>query len=413
MFRSTTSLRLLRCVAASMLWALFANGTHAAGQSEGLADAERVLREAPTGNPQDAQRQRFGTLVVLQSATRRVTTLEGAKPTPDDIAKVGGYNRAMQQVMRDVSQTGAPHCQGEDCPAAQLRRATSVLLRDEVFVRSVFERFATPQWRAAHLATVMNRGSNATTAASPQPALPASPTVAQPAPTGAAPSAEVAPPRAGLSALAATVRSNGAASVGGLPRAFAFLAQMPTAERVLREVSGSDAMDTKVKQEATFLLLAMDVMMAMRDDAPQVPARFTELERAYKAEVLRLERELRAEVAPSHLPQAEQAQRWAPVFKKLWTYQASEPFRKQTLERFFSPTFVTSYRLRKGEFEALLPPSSDVPGGSTTAPVTLSSCDKGGCWTSDGSWMPQIANGVHVGPRGGLCTTIGGVMTCP
>jgi hypothetical protein len=410
---SRITLRAL-CAGAAIAYLQFIpTAAQATGSSDGLADAERVLREAAAGDAQDAPHQRFAALVVLQAAARRVATQEGAKPTPDDITKAGSYARAMQRVMREVSQTGAPDCQGEDCPAAQLRRATSALLRDEAFVRSVFERFATPQWRATYLTAMMNRGSLATASAPSRPALPASLAATQPAPAGTVATAAAAPPRAGLAALAAAARQDGAASAGGLPRAFAFLAQMPTVERVLREVSGSDAVDTKVQQEATFLLLATDVMMAMRDGAPQVPARFNELDRYYKAEVLRLERELRAEVAPSHLPPAEQAQRWAPVFKRLWTYQASAPFRKQTLERFFAPNFVTSYRLRKGEFEALLPPSSHTAGGSAAAPVTLSSCDKGGCWTSDGSRMPQIANGVHVGPRGGLCTTIGGVMSCP
>jgi hypothetical protein len=253
---------------------------------------------------------------VLQTAARRVTTLDGARPTPDDEVRVGAYNRALQQVMREVTQTGAPNCQGDDCPAAQLRRGAAELMRGDAFVRGVFERFATPAWRDAHLAAVLGRGAAAT--ASPPPAV---------APAPAAPRADAASAE------------------------FAFLAEMPAVDRVLREVVGSDPVDTKVQQYAAFQMIAMDFMLTQRGAAREVPPHFTELDRAYKAEVLRLDRELRAEVAPSSLPSAEAAQRWAPVFRQLNGYGASPAFRQSLMQRFFSAAWIDGYERKKGQFE--------------------------------------------------------------
>lgn len=354
MVRFIVPLRLPRSIAAFLLWSAVATCAQAAGQSDGLAGAERVLREIAGASPLEAQRQRFGTLVVLQAAARRVTTLGGAKPTPDDMAKVGAYNRALQEVMREVSQTGAPNCQGEDCPAAQLRRAAMQLTRDEAFVRGVFEHFATPEWRAAHLATVLGRGGSAATATAPPP------TAAQ----------------APISPAAAVATGD-----------FAFLAEMPAAERVAKEIAGADAVDTKVQQYAAFHMLAMDFMLTQRNASPNVPPRFTELDRAYKAEVMRLDRELRAEVAPPTLPPAEAAQRWAPVFRQINSYSFSGAFRQQLMQRFFSPAWIDSYERKKGQFEQWRagamagpattqgaaqpgrPPAAPTPGGAPTAPA--------------------------------------------
>lgn len=342
MTRFAAPLRLLYCTVASVLWAAFATtDAHAAGTTDGLAEAERVLRESGGSDAQDLQRQRFAALVVLQTAARKVSTVAGAKPTPDDIAKVGGYNRALQHVMREVSQTGTPNCVGEDCPAAQLRRSTAELMRNDAFVRGVFERFATPAWRDTHLATLLNRGGAANTATAPPPGAMTLPGAA---PLPSAPPAQKA--EAPRLTPAAVAPAAGAASGD-----FSFLAEMPAVERVAAEIIGADALDTKVQQHAAFQMLAMDFMLTQRNAARDVPPRFTELDRAYKAEVLRLDRELRAEVAPPGLPPAEAAQRWAPIFMRLTGYGANAAFRQQLMQRFFSPAWIDTYERKKGQFE--------------------------------------------------------------
>lgn len=379
MIKFSAPLRLLRCTVATVLWVVVATSAHAAGQSDGLADAERVLREAADGNALEAQRQRFGSLAVLQAAARRVTTLDGAKPTPDDFAKVGGYNRALQQVMREVSQTGTPNCLGEDCAAAQLRRSATELIRNEAFVRSVFERFATPQWRAAHLATVLSRGGSAAASAAPPPAA------------ALAPAPGTGPALAAAQAMASPAH----AATGG---DFGFLAEMPSVERVAKEIVGSDPVDTKVQQYAAFQMLAMDFMLTQRNAAREVPARFTELDRAYKSGVLRLDRELRTEVAPSTLPPAEAAQRWSPVFRQLNSYAANAAFRQQLMRRFFSAAWIDGYERKKGEFEhwragAMAGPST---AGSAAAPVATTAVPAAGRPAPGVASAPAVAEALRV-----------------
>jgi hypothetical protein len=126
---------------------------------------------------------------------------------------------------------------------------------------------------------------------------------------------------------------------------------MPSVERVAKEIAGSDAIDTKVQQYAAFQMLAMDFMLTQRGGAREVPPRFTELDRAYKAEVIRLDRELRADVAPSTLPPPEAAQRWSLIFRQLHAYAANMAFRQQVMQRFFTPTWIASYETKKGAFE--------------------------------------------------------------
>lgn len=117
------------------------------------------------------------------------------------------------------------------------------------------------------------------------------------------------------------------------------------------EITGSDSVDTKVQQYAAFQMLAMDLMLTQRSGAPTVPPAFTELDRAYKAEVLRLDRELRAEVTPPSMQAAERPQQWAPIFMKLNSYNGNAAFRQLLFKRFFSPAWVASYERKKGEFE--------------------------------------------------------------
>ena len=143
-------------------------------------------------------------------------------------------------------------------------------------------------------------------------------------------------------------------------------------ERVRAEIVGSDPVDTKVQQYAAFQMLAMDFMLTQRNAVREVPPRFTELDRAYKAEVLRLDRELRAEVAPSTLPPAEAAQRWSPIFRQLNGYAASPAFRQQVMQRFFSQEWITSYETKRGAFEQWRANGTAAPAaGGTAAPVPI------------------------------------------
>jgi hypothetical protein len=45
-------------------------------------------------------------------------------------------------------------------------------------------------------------------------------------------------------------------------------------------------------------------------------------------------------------------------------------------------------------------------------PATLTACDAGGCWTSDGTRLQRVGPGALLGPRG-LCTTNGNFVQCP
>ncbi len=151
--------------------------------------------------------------------------------------------------------------------------------------------------------------------------------------------------------LAAPSPGTAAAPTGAPGGGFAFLAEMPSVERVRREILGADAIDTRIQQYAAFHMLAMDFMLTQRGGAHRVPAAFTERDRAYKAEVIRLDRELRSEVTPPSMPAAERPQHWAPVFMKLNSYNGNAAFRKMLFKRFFSSAWVASYERNKIEFE--------------------------------------------------------------
>lgn len=67
---------------------------------------------------------------------------------------------------------------------------------------------------------------------------------------------------------------------------------------------------------------------------------------------------------------------------------------------------------------ALIPPPPRPPAPTTQivpppapAPV-VTSCDPGGCWSSDGSRMLRVGPTTVVGPKG-ACTVTGAVVSCP
>lgn len=315
--------------------AAFSTSPCAAGRTEGLADAERVLRDAAAPTEADAAQRRYAALLVLAGAARRVTTLQGARPQPDDTALVAGYNRAMQQLMREAAASGPPACAGEQCPAQQLMRRALELARSAGFAQGVLQKFSTPAWQQANMAALFPR------------------------PGAAAPEAGGAPAAGGQSAPTTPLAQAQPSSTGGpLPAGFEFLARMPSVERVLQEVAGADAVDTKVQQQAAFYILAMDVLLTMRSGAPQVPPQFAALDRAYKAEVTRLDREVRAETGPSSQPQ---------VFRQLMAYQGSTAFKQQLFQRFFDAAFVAAYEQKKAEFERWRVQAQARPGGGGVA----------------------------------------------
>jgi hypothetical protein len=66
------------------------------------------------------------------------------------------------------------------------------------------------------------------------------------------------------------------------------------------------------------------------------------------------------------------------------------------------------------------PPRSGTPAGvgpaaplpRVDAPVTITSCDLTGCWTSDGTRLQKIGPNQLLGPRG-FCSTAGAAVSCP
>jgi len=45
-------------------------------------------------------------------------------------------------------------------------------------------------------------------------------------------------------------------------------------------------------------------------------------------------------------------------------------------------------------------------------PVVITTCDTGGCWTSDGQRLPRLGPTL-LGPRGHACSVVGAVVHCP
>lgn len=156
----------------------------AAGRADGLAAPERVLREVSGRDAADTSARRFATLALLQAATRRAATRDGSKAGPDDVARYNAYGKAMQQLLQDAARGGAPDCRGDACPATQLRRAAAELTRQPEFVRAVFDRYASPAWRAEHMSAAPQPAAQAAAAGA---AGTASAAAAAPRPTAGAP----------------------------------------------------------------------------------------------------------------------------------------------------------------------------------------------------------------------------------
>jgi hypothetical protein len=60
---------------------------------------------------------------------------------------------------------------------------------------------------------------------------------------------------------------------------------------------------------------------------------------------------------------------------------------------------------------ASAPPAAAPPPLRPQPPPIVTSCDTGGCWTSDGKWLPR-AGQTLIGPRG-PCTVQGVLLNCP
>ncbi|MBL8326956.1 MAG: hypothetical protein JNJ89_18555 [Rubrivivax sp.] len=362
----------------------------AAGRTSGLADVERVLRDAAAATDADAAPRRYATLLVLTSAARRITTLEGARPLPDDTALVAGYSRAMQQLTREAA-AGQPGCAGDQCPAQQLMRRALELARSPGYAQGVLQKFSTPEWQQTNMAALFARTGGAAAEAGP-----AGGAVQGASPTAVPPSLAAQAPAAPATALPATAAAPAAPAAGPLPPGFEFLGKMPAVERVLGEVSGADAVDTKVQQQATFYFLAMDVLLTMRGGAPQVPSQFTALDRAYKSEVTRLDRELRSELAPGALPR---------VLLQVMNHQGNVAFKQQSLQRFFDAAFVASYEQKKSEFANWRAQANSRPtGAATVAGPGVSPAGSGGAGSvaaagTPGTAAPAAAPAAPAAPR--------------
>lgn len=59
------------------------------------------------------------------------------------------------------------------------------------------------------------------------------------------------------------------------------------------------------------------------------------------------------------------------------------------------------------------PDVTNINEGERRRPVTITNCDPGGCWTSDGRRLVKIGGGRYSGPNGLTCQTIGNRVQCP
>jgi hypothetical protein len=59
-----------------------------------------------------------------------------------------------------------------------------------------------------------------------------------------------------------------------------------------------------------------------------------------------------------------------------------------------------------------VPVPMPAPAPRSTPPVTLTTCDATGCWTSDGTRLQRAGPDTLLGPRG-ICTVAGAVVQCP
>lgn len=59
-----------------------------------------------------------------------------------------------------------------------------------------------------------------------------------------------------------------------------------------------------------------------------------------------------------------------------------------------------------------VPVPMPAPAPRSAPPVTLTTCDATGCWTSDGTRLQRAGPDTLLGPRG-ICTVAGAVVQCP
>jgi hypothetical protein len=75
------------------------------------------------------------------------------------------------------------------------------------------------------------------------------------------------------------------------------------------------------------------------------------------------------------------------------------------------PVTVAPAEMPRPPAEAVRPPPPPPPPAQPPRPlVSVTSCDAGGCWASDGSRLNRVG-GVLLGPQG-VCTTNAGVVLC-
>ena len=66
------------------------------------------------------------------------------------------------------------------------------------------------------------------------------------------------------------------------------------------------------------------------------------------------------------------------------------------------------------ETEPAQPPLAPAPPPPLPPrPPVVTSCDPAGCWDSNGARLNRGVGDVLIGPRGGLCTTVGATVHCP
>jgi len=132
-----------------------------------------------------------------------------------------------------------------------------------------------------------------------------------------------------------------------------FLDEMPSVERIQREVKGEGDLDTKIRQIAAYEVLRNNFMPVQGRNTPGISDRgpryasYAALQSSYATQEIRLSRELAAEFRGTGQPSADQKAREAKSVAKMREYISSTDFRKRLLMQFFSPGWITSYQQKK------------------------------------------------------------------
>lgn len=127
-----------------------------------------------------------------------------------------------------------------------------------------------------------------------------------------------------------------------------FLDEMPSVERIQREVKGTSDLDTKIRQRAAFEVL-IDFMKVQRGAAGRQGPRHPSdtIGGEYYSQLVRLNRELKTEIVGTGQPTAEQGARWTRTYEQIIDFKSSADFQKQLLVQFFSPQWIASYQQKK------------------------------------------------------------------